>query len=204
MSENEDPPRFHNNNRQPLRERIPRGIPSEGGARGGLEEGKTESCVDAGAHASEPAIRPSHWHLIRVRFHSRVRGNFIRVRDRGSSPSQLINRQSPRRYAINRLGNRSENRSTRLTPTKTRVAFVAASSCSTTVCLGSESGVEGQLESPGGAARRFQASNLLRDHWPPNLHCPFCQIARAQPSCEGGFGDRGRRPSGPVATGARA
>jgi hypothetical protein len=82
---------------------------------------------------------------------------------RGSSPSQLMNRQSPRRYAINRLGNRSENRSTRLTPTKTRVAFVAASPCSTTVCLGSESGVEGQLESPGGAARRFQASNLLRD-----------------------------------------
>ena len=103
MSENEDPPRFHNNNREPLRERIPRGIPSEGGARGGLEEGKTESCVDAGAHASEPAIRPSHWHLIRVRFHSRVRGNFIRVRDRGSSPSQLMNRQSPRRYAIHRL-----------------------------------------------------------------------------------------------------
>jgi hypothetical protein len=32
-----------------------------------------------------------------------------------SSPSQLMNRQSPR-YAINRLGNRGENRSTAIDP----------------------------------------------------------------------------------------
>jgi hypothetical protein len=107
---------------------------------------------------------------------------------RGASPSQVMNRQSPCRYAINlRLGNRSENRSTRLTPTKTRVAFVAASSCSTTVCLGSESGVEGQLESPGGADVAFRQA-IWRNRWPSNLHCPFCQIARPQPCCYGGPG----------------
>jgi hypothetical protein len=68
--------------------------------QGELEEGKTGPCVDAGAHASEPASRPSHWHFIHVRFHflSRV-GILFACVFRGSSPSQLMNRQSPR-YAI--------------------------------------------------------------------------------------------------------
>jgi hypothetical protein len=53
--ENEEPaPRFHNNNRQPLRERIQRGVPSEGGARwvrGGQDRilrGCGSSCRRAG------------------------------------------------------------------------------------------------------------------------------------------------------------
>jgi hypothetical protein len=115
-----------------------------------------------------------------------IRRHFIRVRltsayvFRGSSPSQLVSRQSPRRYAINRLGNRSKTDQPRLTPTKARVAFVTASPgfavfYDRAACLGSEYGVQNQLESPdhrGAAAGGTIASNAIcsesvRECWPP-------------------------------------
>ena len=57
--------------------RIPRGLPKRGRRRcavGELEQGNDGICllaVDAGAHVSEPASRPSQWHDARVKYYSR-------------------------------------------------------------------------------------------------------------------------------------
>jgi hypothetical protein len=120
--ENEPAPRFRNNNRQSNYVSVYHAGSQAKEVRGGLEKGKTESYVDVEAHAtaSRLAGHPTGISFAYVFMRVCV-GILFACIFRGSSPSQLMNRQSPRRYAINRLGNRSENRSTRLTPTKTRV-----------------------------------------------------------------------------------
>jgi hypothetical protein len=52
-----------------------RGLPKRGRCEvGEIEQGNDGICllaVDAGAHVSEPASRPSHWHDVRVKHYSR-------------------------------------------------------------------------------------------------------------------------------------
>jgi hypothetical protein len=97
----------------------------------------------------------------------------------------------------NRLGSRGENRSTaiaRLTPTKTRVAFVLLRRVlrprDRTVCHGSGSGVEDQL---GAGRTTSNLRDLLANKSCAEIHCPFTNFTDKTTAPTGA--GKGQRPA---------